>query len=165
MRILLYPMMVATALSPGGTGPWSADAARPEPVLEAPLGTTGTGANGPRRRMVIEQAADGLFYIKAQVNGTPVQFVVDSGSSVVVLNAQDARRAGVAGSARVAVDTANGSAAMRRARLDQVELAGQTLSGVEAAVVDRNLDVSLLGQSALSQLGSVTFRKTRLELE
>lgn len=158
MRSLLYPTLVATMLSPGHAGPLAPGGLSPAASPAVPIAAP--------RATVIEQARDGLFYLEARVNGVPVQFVVDSGASVVVLSARDAARAGVAPAARVAVDTAGGSAAMRRARIDMVTLSGgQKLSAVEAAVVDRGLEVSLLGQSALSQLASVTFRRSRLELE
>ena len=114
--------------------------------------------------MVIQRSADGLFYVQAHVNGAVVQFVVDSGSSVVVLSAADASRADIGGDEAVDVDTAGGASAMRRAQIKHVELAGQKLSNVDAAIVNRNLKVSLLGQSALSQLTSVTFRGNQLEL-
>lgn len=161
MRSLLYPMLVATMLSPGHAGPLS-----PGSFLPAAPPEAGAARVPAPRATVIEQARDGLFYLEAKVNGVPVQFVVDSGASVVVLSARDAGRAGVTPMGRVAVDTAGGSAAMRRARIDLVTLGGgQKLAAVEAAVVDRGLEVSLLGQSALSQLASVTFRRSRLELE
>lgn len=113
----------------------------------------------------ISRSRDGLFYVQAQVNGMPVRFVVDSGSSVVVLNAADAARAKVGVGAGVNVETANGSAVMHRARIDNVVLAGRTLVNVDAAIVRSDLEVSLLGQSALSQFGSVTFAGDRLAFQ
>lgn len=118
-----------------------------------------------RRLMVVEQADDGLFYVMAVVNGASVKFVVDTGSSVTVLNAADAARAGVGAAGHVAVETAGGSAPMQRARIARVDFAGRTLTGIDAAIVKNDLAVSLLGQSALSQLDSVTFRGRRLELQ
>lgn len=164
-----YPprlLLLATVLVPGEAVPRTvADAAPAE--IARPLPPPGVPAitGAPRRATVVEQAGDGLFYVKAQINGASVDFVVDSGASVVVLSARDAARAGVKPAASVAVDTAGGSAAMHRARIGRVVLAGQTMSGVDAAIMGGDLEVSLLGQSALSQLGSVTFRGTRLELE
>ena len=39
----------------------------------------------------ITRSADGLFYVTAIVNGAPVRFVVDTGSTIVVLTPEDAR--------------------------------------------------------------------------
>lgn len=138
-----------------------------QPALAPPLATdaiSGSRDATARTALVIERSFDGLFYVEARVNEALVRFVVDSGSSVVVLSAADARRASIGGREGVAVDTAAGSASMRRASIARVALAGRTLSDVDAAIVDRDLKVSLLGQSALSQLGSVIFRGDRLEL-
>lgn len=174
MRSLLYSLVFATSFSPGSSMSWTTGGIASEVLAQPWLSSADVESAPaaaevdpvrPRRSTVIEQAPDGLFYLQAEVNGTPIDFVVDSGASVVVLNARDAARAGVISIGHVDVNTAGGAASMRRARIDRVVLAGQTLSSIDAAVVDRDLDVSLLGQSALSQLGSVTFRKTRLELE
>ncbi|WP_375401958.1 TIGR02281 family clan AA aspartic protease [uncultured Sphingomonas sp.] len=171
-------MLLATALVPSmaiprsvGSTPVEAASMEAASMEAAPIEavevaraapTTGTVAAGPT---IVEQADDGLFYITVRVNDASIQFVVDTGASVVVLSARDAARAGVLAAGSVAVDTAGGVSSMRRARIERVVLAGQTMQGVDAAIVDRHLETSLLGQSALSQLGSVTFRKTRLELE
>jgi aspartyl protease family protein len=130
---------------------------------EQPAGSASTDT-AERQPLIINQASDGLFYVEAKVNGVPVNFVVDTGSSVVVLNGQDAIRAGVGANDSVDVETAGGFAQMQRAEIKHVEFAGQMLTGVDAAIVRRDLKVSLLGQSALSQFASVTFRGRQLEL-
>lgn len=166
MGRLLHLITASTALFSSAAVPRtvSGDPPVPPPAFAADLSST-PGAVAPKRTLIVEQAGDGLFYVEAKVNGAPVQFVVDTGSSVVILSAGDAARAGVGADAPVAVETAGGAAAMRRARIDRVVLAGRMLSSVDAAIVNKNLNVSLLGQSALSQLGSVTFKGRRLELE
>jgi aspartyl protease family protein len=109
--------------------------------------------------------ADGLFYVTARVNGTPIRFVIDTGANVVVLTSSDARRAGVkSGIGSERIETAAGGSTMRWAMLDRVDLAGRQLTGTRAAVVENGLKVSLLGQNALSQLQSVTLAGERLEL-
>ncbi len=148
------PRMTAAEAKVGATAPAAALPAAAATPDRAP----------PHRPTVIEQAGDSLFYVEARVNGVPVQFVVDTGSSVVLLSSADAARAGVSAKGAVAVDTAGGASPMRRARIDQVVLAGRSMSGVDA-IVSGDLKVSLLGQSALSQMGSVTLRDRRLELE
>lgn len=120
--------------------------------------------SGSGKPLVIEQAEDGLFYVEARVNGAPVQFVVDTGSSVVILNGPDAARAGVGADDSVDVETAGGSAQMARARIANVVFAGKTMTGVDAAIVKRDLKVSLLGQSVLTQLASVSFKGRHLEM-
>lgn len=113
----------------------------------------------------IRRARNGLFYVEALVNGTPIRFVVDSGSSIVVLSRTDADRAGVAvGAGDSLLQTAGGVTAMRPAVVARMTVAEHRLRDVEAAVVDGGIDVSLLGQSALSRLEAVNFSGDRLDL-
>ena len=165
MPRLLYLAPMALALAPSGVTPKSYFAHSPSTVAD--IAETGDVLAAPPRLeagTVIRRADDGLFYVEARVNGAPVQFVVDSGANVVVLSAADAARAGVGAQGGVAGATAGGTTAMRRARIGRVSVAGQTLSDVDAAIVGRDLKVSLLGQSALSQLGAVTFKGDQLEI-
>ena len=112
------------------------------------------------------RAADGLFYVTANVNGQPVRFLVDTGASVVVLSPHDAARTGLADQARYTahIDTANGSAPMAWTTIERVEIGGRQVSGLRAAVVQQGLSVSLLGQNALAKLGPVTMEGDRLRL-
>lgn len=113
----------------------------------------------------VYRSRDGLFYVTAIVNGAAVRFVVDTGATVVVLTAADARRAGIAldhGDFSDSADTANGKTAMARVKLDKVTVGSTQAEAIEAAVVNRDMPVSLLGQSWLSRLESITIAKDRL---
>lgn len=112
------------------------------------------------------RAADGLFYVTAKVNGTPVRFIVDTGSNIVVLTGRDAARVGAVPTAARApvLQTVGGATRMQGVAIDRLEIAGQSLAHVDAATVDHGLDVSLLGQSALAQLESIRFAGDRVDL-
>ncbi|WP_174274860.1 retropepsin-like aspartic protease family protein [Sphingomonas bacterium] len=115
----------------------------------------------------VVRASDGLFYIGAQVNGRRVRFLVDTGASVTVLRAADAKALGLtpeAGRFAQKVETVGGSTAMAWTHLASVKLAGRELHDVRAAVVRQGLGVSLLGQNMLSRMGSVRIEGDRLEL-
>jgi aspartyl protease family protein len=121
----------------------------------------GTGSAELRR------ASDGLFYVDATVNGVSVRFLIDTGASTVVLTAQDARRAGISPAAyrsKTRADTANGGATMSWVTLDHVDVAGTSARRLRAVVAGEGLGVSLLGQSWLSQLASVTIEGDRMTL-
>ena len=127
------------------------------PVAE-PVGGTDHGA-------AVMRASDGLFYVDAVVNGADVRFVVDSGSSLVVLSKDDAARAGLRGDdGGTLMQTAGGVTRMRHTTIATLKFADRTLSGVEAAVVDDLPGVSLMGQSALARFELVAFRRDRLQL-
>jgi aspartyl protease family protein len=104
------------------------------------------------------RAGDSHFYADANVDGTNIRMMVDSGASVVALTRRDAEAIGidvdslpVAGMAR----TAGGEVPMRRVVLDSVDIDGIEVRRVEAAVVDADMGVSLLGQSYLAKLDAV----------
>jgi aspartyl protease family protein len=112
------------------------------------------------------RAADGLFYVNAEVNGAAVRFLVDTGASTIVLTPADAARAGVLAAARFdhQGETAGGAAAFARVTLEHVRVATTDGRRVPAAVAREGLGVSLLGQSWLSSLGSVTIEGDRMLL-
>lgn len=112
-------------------------------------------SSGPVR---LRRAGDSHFYAEADIDGTLIRTLVDSGASVVALTRRDAEAIGidverlpVAGMAR----TAGGDVPMRTVMLDSVDVGGIAVRGVRAAVIDTEMGVSLLGQSYLSRLGGV----------
>ncbi len=112
------------------------------------------------------RSADGLFRVNALVNGARINFIVDTGSSVVVLTREDARRVGLADidAPRLDVATANGASSMRMTVIRDLRVGRDRLKGVRAAIVDEGLPTSLLGQSALAKLGSLSIRDGKLSI-
>lgn len=115
----------------------------------------------------VRRSPDGLFYVNAAVNGVPVRFLIDTGASVVVLTAADAQRVGVmppAESFRHAAETAGGRATMARVTLASLAAGPAERQGIDAAIADTGLGVSLLGQSWLSKLQSITISGDEMTL-
>ncbi len=135
-----------------------------EPVVAELADAPGDGTTP--NTVLRSSPSDNLFYVTALVNGKPVRFLVDTGASVVVLTAADARTAAVEqmDGPDLDVETVVGLSAMRPVNLARVNLAGQSITNVDGVVVDANLKTSLLGQSVLSRLRSVRFAGDRLEL-
>jgi aspartyl protease family protein len=151
----------AWAAEPGETGagaawpPPSAHVARMASMQSAP----GSDQLGSSRGQRLRRSDDGLFYVTARVNGVPVRFLVDTGATMVVLTPADARRIGIAANAASVtqhMETAAGSSEVRSLVLGSVEVAGRGVDHVEAAIIERGLGVSLLGQNLLSRLGPIT---------
>lgn len=148
---------VATMLAGGGTLPQAHGAAA---ILvsraQSPSATRGA----------FSRAADGLFYVTGTINGAPVRFLVDTGSTSTVLTRDDARRAGVMPALHqfnAQADTANGQARIAWVEIDDLQVGGIRARSVMAAVAGGGLGVSLLGQNMLSQLGSLTIAGDRME--
>lgn len=101
----------------------------------------------------IPRAADGHYYVTLTVNGTPVQFMADTGATNMVLSAEDARRLGIDLDTLVYIgraQTANGMVATARVELQQVELGPYRESVFPAWVNQGEMDKSLLGMDYLS---------------
>ena len=123
---------------------------------------------GQGGEVIVNRRLTGEFSIAARVNGARAIFLFDTGASMVVLTAADARRAGIdtRGLAfDVPVATANGSALAAEIRLDQIAVGPIVMRGVPALVARPGaLEESLLGMSFLEHLKSYTVERGRLIL-
>ncbi len=102
----------------------------------------------------IPRAKDGHFYLTVQVNGTPIDFMADTGATNMVLTAQDARRIGIDPQALVYLGearTANGSVATAHVTLPEVQLGPFEDRQVSAWVNGGEMDISLLGMDYLGR--------------
>lgn len=161
------PVPLADALpeTPVQSGMAAAAIAVGQPVSTAPQRLVIFGPPMTSQGSEVRRAADGLFYVMAIVNGAPVKFLVDTGATIVVLTPEDARRVGVAPEESLyssSAETANGRTAMARVTLNEVIVGDKRTQAIDAAVVQGNLPVSLLGQNWLTQLNSITISGDRL---
>jgi aspartyl protease family protein len=118
--------------------------------------------------VIVNRRLTGEFSIAARVNGARATFLFDTGASMVVLTAADARKAGIDTHGLafdVPVATANGSALAAEIRLDQIAVGPIVMRGVPALVARPGaLEESLLGMSFLEHLKSYTVERGRLIL-
>jgi aspartyl protease family protein len=154
---LIGVAMVSPSLKSGGAsvpvvnGNAVADVVGPNRIQS----TDPVTAPSPRE---LRRGPDGHFYADAQVNGTTIRFLVDTGASMVVLTRQDAQRAGIqTPSARALAMGVGGPIEVIPVTLERVAVGGIEARGVEAAIADQT-PVSLLGQSYLQRVGSVEIR-------
>ena len=113
------------------------------------------------------RAADGQFWIDAEVDDLPLHFLVDTGASGVVLTRADALRLGYridALSFNEAFSTANGRTHGAPIHLDRIRIGPIVLDDVPAWVSAGELGESLLGISVLRRLSSVEMRNDRLTI-
>ncbi|KZY32592.1 aspartyl protease [Roseovarius sp. HI0049] len=118
-------------------------------------------------RIELPRAADGHYYLTADVNGTPIRFVVDTGATQIVLAKADAEKAGLATEDLSFVGrafTANGEVRTAPVRLERVEVGPLVDTDVRAVVNEGELDQSLLGMEYLQRFTSVEITNGTLVL-
>ena len=101
----------------------------------------------------IPMAIDGHFWVEADVNGVPVNFLVDSGATMTTLGRPAATAAGVAINPRrdQMVRTGNGVVRVSRGRADSLTL-GPIIRNDMAVHVTEQEDMNVLGMNFLSSL-------------
>lgn len=121
-----------------------------------------------REQITLLRMGRGQFNARGDVNGVPMEFVVDTGASVVVLTHQDAEAAGFEMDGLtydVPVSTANGRTTAARVELDHLSIGAIERRGLTALVArDDMLETSLLGMNFLTSLFSFEVRGDRLIL-
>jgi aspartyl protease family protein len=103
--------------------------------------------------LVIQRARDGHFRAPGSVNGRPVEFMVDTGASLVVVSEAFARQAGLAPGEPTTFSTANGNMPGFIVRNVAVSVGPVQVSGIRIGVGLLGLepDEALLGQNFLSR--------------
>jgi len=121
-----------------------------------------------RTAVTLVRSNSGHFEAVAGVNKGSIRFLVDTGASMIVLSADDARSVGIdpAGlSYTVLTQTANGTGRSARARIERLYLGGIERTNVPVLVAEPGrLNTSLLGQQFLESLSSYEKRGDRLTL-
>lgn len=115
----------------------------------------------------LPRAADGHFYADVSVNGARVEFLVDTGASVIALTGADARAAGLYWSSADVHPVARGASGPVQGvevTLDRVALGGHVARDVRAVIVPEGLAISLLGQSFLATVQPLRIDADRMVL-
>lgn len=117
--------------------------------------TWSSGATGSERQSAtLAAGAGGHFSVEGAINGGAVRFVVDTGATVIALPASDASRLGLdyRGGPVGTAQTAAGPTPAYRVRFDTVRVGGIELNNVEGVVIEKGLNVALLGMSFLNRV-------------
>jgi len=123
-------------------------------VGEAPVSVGGsTSGDGEARRIVLTADGRGHFMPQGQINGKAVQFMVDTGATVVGIGQNDAQRINLnhEQGQRVNMQTANGTIVGYRIQLDSVRVGHVLVRNVEAVVMPQSMPYVLLGNSFLTR--------------
>lgn len=129
---------------------------RMDPSFDAALHSIGAPAqsvSGGETRIPL--AADGHYWIKADLNGVPLRLMVDTGATVTALSGDVAEAAGVERDALrpdALVETANGTVEAAPARIDELRFGSVVARDLDAIVMPRGSGPSVLGMNFLTRL-------------
>jgi aspartyl protease family protein len=123
------------------------------PLGGAPVNLGGAASEGSGTRIVMTAGSGGHFLSGGTINGKQVQFMVDTGATVIALGAADAERIGLdyKKGQRARVRTANGEVVVFQVMLDTVRIGDVQVHNVEAVVVPQAMSYVLLGNSFLTR--------------
>jgi aspartyl protease family protein len=128
----------------------------------------GRAAQRSNRMVEIVRGRNGDFQVAAQINGSRVAMVLDTGASSVVLTQEAAKAAGLPLEVlnySVAVDTANGRTRAAPVVLDRLAVGEIVERSVPALIAQPGqLRTNLLGMSFLNRLESWEVRGDKLQL-
>lgn len=118
--------------------------------------------------LMIARGGDGHFHLNADVNGVPVEFLVDTGATSTVLTLRDAERVGI-DTAQLnfnrPVSTANGMAFFAATTARSIDIGPYRLSGQPVGVMPADtLSTSLLGMSTINRFGGWRVEGNRMVL-
>lgn len=122
-----------------------------------------------RRKATITSRPDGHYWTRALVNRkASVEFMVDTGASVVALTYKDAQKMGLRPDSldyRWEINTAGGKTMGASVLIETIQVGQVKIENVEAMVLRTELQQSLLGMSFLRELYSYEFRGDRMIIQ
>lgn len=163
-----FVLLISAALT--GSGLVMAKIAdTPEPAKAAVAAPQPSTAPAGSRKAQIAADGTGHFRAEGNVEGRRLDFLVDTGASIVALTETDAGRIGIrtgANDPKVTLQTANGKVSAARVRLSWIEVGDVRIRDVDAVVLpDHALKQNLLGMSFLSRTSRYEVRSGQLMIE
>jgi aspartyl protease family protein len=138
-------------------------------VRKAPVQETQEIAPASVRSISIARDTRGHFQTEGRIDGQRIDFMVDTGASMIALNETSAARFGLRparGDYNATVTTANGTIKAARTRIAMVDVGGIVVRDVDAMVLpDEALSENLLGLSFLSKLKRFEYANGKMVLE
>ena len=155
----VFMAQMADKMTPAAASP---NAAR-QAASEAPAALTAL------RSVSIPRDARGHFATEGHVDGQRIDFMVDTGASVVALNESSAVRFGLRPTPAqytATVTTANGTVKAARTKIAMLDIGGLVVRDVDAMVLpDEALSENLLVLSFLSKLKRFEYSNGQMVLE
>lgn len=124
------------------------------PLGAAPARLAGTpAARTDAQEIVLSAGPGGHYMTTGAINGRLVQFMVDTGATVVALSQAEAERIGLdwRNAPRALTQTANGPVPVYRVSLNTVRVGDVEVGNIDAVVVPAPMPYVLLGNSFLGR--------------
>lgn len=141
----------------------------PEPQQQAAKRAEPAPQSANSRTVTVRSDRLGHFQVEGAVDGRRLDFMVDTGASLVALRERDAAKLGIFPAPRDytgRTSTANGMIKVAPVRLSSLEVNGIRIFDVQAVVIpDESLGVNLLGMSFLSRVRRFEIANGRLVME
>ena len=106
----------------------------------------------------IQRSPDGHYWLRAEINGHPANFLVDTGATLTAVSAETAAAAGLEpreGGLPVRMQTANGSVAAEITSIDELRFGNVAARGLDAIIAPGLGPTNVIGMNLLSRLQSV----------
>jgi aspartyl protease family protein len=121
------------------------------------------------RSLILDADRQGHFKVDARIEGRHLDFMVDTGASLVIIRESDAAQIGIRpmrSDYTATVSTANGKIKAAPVKIERIEIGGITVYDVPALVLpDEALWQNLLGMTFLSRLKRYEYANGRMVLE
>ena len=98
------------------------------------------------------------YWLRAQVNGEPANFLIDTGATLTAVSQDVADRAGLqprAGGLPVTINTANGSVSAELSTIDELRFGNVSARGLDVVIAPSLGQTNVVGMNLLSRLGSL----------
>ena len=118
--------------------------------------------------IIIPKEIDGHFHLTLTINDRPIDFLVDTGASDIVLTRKDAARVGFDPNRLDywgMANTANGTVRLATIRLETVRLGEFIDKNIRASVNKAPMDRSLLGMRYLSKFRAIEISNDQMILK
>ena len=105
----------------------------------------------------VQLAPDGHFWLRAEINGEPANFLVDTGATLTAVSTDTAARVGLearGGERPVRMQTANGAVAAELTTIDELRFGNVAARGLDAVIAPGLGPTNVLGMNLLTRLAS-----------